>query len=273
MKHCGIVTIALGLLIGASVFAADANKIAAPDVRAEAENVIVPIELNNIIPMTAMDLPLSFSEGVTLVNVSFEGTRSEDFDFKWANIDNENNTVVIGLIPMVYGDNSDLAPGQGAIANLEFSIDSPELEVLEIEPTVIEKPSHELMFVYAGNNAEMKDLQPEFPVIRVVLSEVIPTQNDLLPTEFAIRQNAPNPFNPTTEIRYELPQAAQVQLNVYNILGQKVITLVDAFKEAGYNSVTWNGMDQGGSVVASGMYFYRIEAGEFSKTLKMMMLK
>lgn len=271
MKHYGIVTIALGLLICASVLAADANKIAAPDVRAEAEIVIVPIQLSNSMSMVALDLPLKFSEGVSLVDVSFEGTRSEDFDFKWANINNDDNTVVIGLIPMVYGENKDLAPGEGVIANLEFSIESPSLEVLEIEPTVIDKPSHELMFVYAGESNEMKDAKPEFPVIRVALSEVFP--QEALPMKFDLGQNAPNPFNPTTTLFYDLPQATHVRLDIYNVLGQRVNTLVDDYQEAGFKSVVWNGTDSYGYSVASGMYFYRIEAGEFSKTMKMMMLK
>lgn len=271
MKHYGIVTIALGLLICASVFAADANKIVVSDVRAEAENVIVPINLSNSMSMVALDLPLKFSEGVSLVDVSFEGTRSEDFDFKWANINNDDNTVVIGLIPMVYGENKDLAPGEGVIANLEFSIETPGLEYLEIEPTVIDKPSHELMFVYAGQNNEMKDTEPEFPEIRVALSQVVP--QEALPTKFDLRQNAPNPFNPTTTFWYDLPQATHVRLDIYNVLGQRVNTLVDDYQEAGYKSVVWNGTDSHGYSVASGMYFYRIEAGEFSKTMKMMMLK
>ena len=273
MKHFGIVTIALVLLICTSVFAAEATKIAVNknDISVNVENVVVPINLTNDIAMTAMDLPLKFSEGATLVNVSFEGTRSEDFDFKWAKIDNDNNTVVIGLIPMVYGEGSDLEAGEGVIANLEFSV-APELEILEVETTVIDKPSHELMFVYTVENGEMKDVKPEFPQISVVLSEVLPA-GDLLPTVYNLKQNAPNPFNPTTGISYDLPKASNVRMSIYNVLGQEVTTLMDAFQEAGSHSIVWNGTNNNGTAVASGMYFYRIEAGEFSKTMKMMMLK
>lgn len=272
MKHFGIVVVALVLLAGTSVFAESVNKMAANNIRAEADNVIVPIELSNSIPMTAMDLPLKFSEGVTLVDVSFEGTRSENFDFKWANINNEEHTVVIGLIPMVYGENSDLEAGEGAIANLEFRIDSEDLEVLEVETTTMDKPSHELMFVYADEDANMKESKPEFPVVEIELAKIL-DKIDPLPTTFALRQNAPNPFNPSTRVDYDLPHATNVRMDIYNVLGQKVKTLVDGFQEAGFQSITWNGTNDNGSTVASGMYFYRIEADEFSETKKMMMLK
>ena len=78
-----------------------------------------------------------------------------------------------------------------------------------------------------------------------------------LPTEFSLSQNFPNPFNPTTEILYELPAVSPVVLEVYNELGQKVEVLVDGVVEAGYHSVVWDAKDK-----ASGVYFVRIEVGE-----------
>jgi len=80
--------------------------------------------------------------------------------------------------------------------------------------------------------------------------------------------NHPNPFNPTTEISFALPLAASVRLDVYNIMGQKVTTLLDETLQAGEHSASWDG-----STVASGVYFYRLDAGEFSETRKMMLLK
>ena len=100
-----------------------------------------------------------------------------------------------------------------------------------------------------------------------------------LPTEFSLDQNYPNPFNPTTTIRVALPQAAFVSLKVYNMLGQEVATLMEGEKNAGYVSTVWNGRDQYGSAVASGVYIYRVVArpvsgGEdFVMQKKMMMLK
>jgi hypothetical protein len=271
MRQFGIIMIALVLFICASAVA-DVSKISANNIRAEAENVIVPIELSNSVPMTALDLPMKFSEGVTLVGVTFEGTRSESFDFKWANIDNENNTVVLGMIPNVSGQNSDLEVGEGVIANFEFAIEDEYLEVFSIEPTVIEKPSHEAMFVYSDDGKDMIDVAPEIGAITVEVAALIAPE-DLLPESFGLRQNYPNPFNPDTRIAFDLPKSVNVRIDIFNVLGQKVSTLINEYKEAGTHQVTWNGTSESGGSVASGMYFYRIEADEFSDTKKMMMLK
>ncbi|MBD3168763.1 MAG: T9SS type A sorting domain-containing protein [candidate division Zixibacteria bacterium] len=99
-------------------------------------------------------------------------------------------------------------------------------------------------------------------------------ENDnILPTEFALKQNYPNPFNPTTVIEYALPADANVNLSIYNLMGQKVVTLVDGIQQAGYKSVVWDGNSQYGIRVSSGIYFYRIEAGSFNQTKRMMLLK
>jgi hypothetical protein len=273
MKNFGIITLALVLLFGVSVGAMEAGKLSAVNASMEADNIIVPIELNNNVAMTAMDLPLKFSEGVTLVGVSFDGTRSENFDLKVAKIDNDNNTVVIGLIPMVYGEKPVLEPGSGVIANLEFSITDPTVEDIEIETTSMENPSHDLMFVYSDEERNLVDLQPEFANISVALSEVGGNSSSMLPVKYDLKQNAPNPFNPTTVLSYDLPKASHVSLEVYNVLGQNVKTLVDTYQEAGTNSVMWDGTDNGGTQVASGLYFYRLTADGFQATKKMMMLK
>jgi hypothetical protein len=94
-----------------------------------------------------------------------------------------------------------------------------------------------------------------------------------LPKEFALSQNYPNPFNPSTTVGLALPKASHVRLVVYNTLGQKVATLVDGYMDAGHHTVVWEGRNDGGQQVASGVYFYRLDAGEFHQTRKMMLLK
>ena len=85
--------------------------------------------------------------------------------------------------------------------------------------------------------------------------------------------NHPNPFNPETEIEYNLPSASEVTLKVYNILGREVITLVNEYQPAGQYAVMWDGRDEWGYRVASGVYLYRLQASSLSATRKMLLLK
>ena len=88
-----------------------------------------------------------------------------------------------------------------------------------------------------------------------------------IPEQFGLEQNYPNPFNPSTTISYQLPKVSSVSLSVFNTLGQQVATLVDEKKEPGYYTVRWN------ATVPSGIYFYRLHAGEFVETKKMIHLR
>jgi len=158
------------------------------------------------------------------------------------------------------------------IANFEFAIEDENLEVFSVEPTVIEKPNHQAMFVYSEDGSEMIDITPEIGEITIDVFDLIAAK-EVIPESFGLKQNYPNPFNPETVIEYDLPKSANVRVDIFNVLGQKVVTLVDSYGEAGSHQVTWNGTSESGSSVASGMYFYRIEADEFTETKKMMMLK
>lgn len=95
----------------------------------------------------------------------------------------------------------------------------------------------------------------------------------LLPHRYALDQNYPNPFNPVTTIAYTVETRGPVTIAVYNILGQPIVTIVDEVKPAGAHSVTWDGRDGEGDVMATGIYFYRIQAGDFIETRKMVLLK
>lgn len=96
---------------------------------------------------------------------------------------------------------------------------------------------------------------------------------ELLPHGYALYQNHPNPFNPSTAITFDIPKAASVELKIYNVLGQEICRLVDAFLPAGRHQVTWDGRDRDGSVMASGIYFYTITADRFNDRKKMILLK
>ena len=111
---------------------------------------------------------------------------------------------------------------------------------------------------------------------KLIIFQVITTDipNGLLvPSVFALEQNYPNPFNPETSIHFTVPKMSRVTLAIYDILGRKIRTLLSETKAAGSYNVTWNGKNNQGQPLASGLYFYKLQAGEFSATKKMMLLK
>jgi carboxyl-terminal processing protease len=91
------------------------------------------------------------------------------------------------------------------------------------------------------------------------------------PTTVQLSANYPNPFNPQTRVEYYLPKSMHVKLTIYNIMGQEITTLVDGPREAGYNTVTWSGIDSQGTNVASGVYFYRINTANYVEVRKMVL--
>jgi len=102
--------------------------------------------------------------------------------------------------------------------------------------------------------------------VKGVLTNLVAVEE--APAAFAVAQNSPNPFNPSTTISFSIPEAANVTIEVYNVAGQKIDTVTGEFMNAGSHSVTWDG-----SALSAGVYFYTVKAGEFSKTMKMTLLK
>ena len=95
----------------------------------------------------------------------------------------------------------------------------------------------------------------------------------LTPQVFALHQNYPNPFNPTTTLKYDLPEDAMVNITIYDMIGRVVKTMVNSQQNTGFKSVRWNATNDNGSPVSAGLYLYTIQAGEFKKTKKMVLLK
>lgn len=105
------------------------------------------------------------------------------------------------------------------------------------------------------------------------LSTAIKNRGEASPRGFELRQNYPNPFNPSTTITYTLSQPGEVDLKIFNALGQTVRTFVEAKRAAGEYSVVWDGRDDRGHHVAGGIYYYRLVAGEFRSTKGMLLLQ
>jgi len=105
-------------------------------------------------------------------------------------------------------------------------------------------------------------------VIRDATIQKLMVSRELIPDKYSLEQNYPNPFNPSTKIRYQLPKETKVTIKIYDILGAEVISLVDENKEPGYYEVEFNGID-----LSSGIYIYRMIAGDFVAVKKMILLR
>ena len=109
--------------------------------------------------------------------------------------------------------------------------------------------------------------------MQAILTGVAPGELVKLPQTFALEQNYPNPFNPETLIRYQLPEAARVRLVIYNTLGQRIRVLLDERQPPGYHSIRWDGKDERGRNVGTGVYLCRFQAGDFRQVIKMILVR
>ena len=97
--------------------------------------------------------------------------------------------------------------------------------------------------------------------------------NIVIPSQYTLHQNFPNPFNPVTTLRYELPEQTTVNITIYNMLGRQVRTIINQTQNAGYKSVIWDATNDYGKPVTAGIYLYQIQAVGFIQTKKMVLLK
>ena len=165
----------------------------------------------------------------------------------------DSNTTISSAILPNYGD---LAPGETSAGSRSYIITFSEES----------EPGKDYFFVVDILSDDFYFWSDTFSVELVLGIEDV---DEFLPVAFALRQNYPNPFNPTTIINYELPITNDVELSIYDLLGQKVATLVSEKQNAGYHQIEWDA-----SHFSSGVYFYTIQAGnEFAETKKMLLIR
>jgi len=229
----------------------------------------------------------SGSIGVDLKNNIFVNARNETpyfssslYDYTISNLNSNNNDlyyprgrdnclVRIGTtnyhtLPDWQATGKDL----NSITEMPNFVD-PYLHIAENEETLLESrgiPITDINFDLDGQarHVTTPDIgADEFNGIPVGVEN-----EEALPTEFALEQNFPNPFNPSTTFRYSIPTQSKVVIKVYDILGNEIATLMDEEKPVGTYELTWNAAD-----LSSGIYFYQLNAGEFVSTKKMILLK
>ncbi|MCZ6701886.1 MAG: T9SS type A sorting domain-containing protein [Ignavibacteria bacterium] len=147
------------------------------------------------------------------------------------------------------------------VENCELAVS--EMDTFTTVPVVQDLQSK--IQAFYQNYGTMPPQPPPFPTTIDPVSQIPKTYN--------LYQNYPNPFNPTTTIKYDLPKPDNTKLIIYNILGQRVATLVNENQNAGYYKVVWDGKADRGYQVASGIYFYMLTTGDYKKVKKMVFLR
>ena len=273
----GLVVFAL-MLLGSTVIAGSGIPLSYQVLpNPSANTATVKVYLENNAGMAGVSIPLSFgsaSSDIQCTKIDFTGSRVAHFQ-RFLTTDNQNKRLLIGLIRDL-GENIDdvLPAGEGLVATLYFSSKesgcAPELK-LTSWPLSVDQLYFEMVDDKGNSISDMEIRKGDAPI--PVKPGGTMEAGESKPSHYNLDQNYPNPFNPETVIKFSLPQDSKVTLMVYNILGQVVNTLVDEMLPAGNHSISWDGKNEGGSDVASGVYFYRIKAGDYESIMKMTLLR
>ena len=198
--------------------------------------------VDNIAPEMVMGLNADVADGI--VTLSWDHSQANDF----------SHYVVY------YHNQADLIPSE------ETMIGTHSLPTFE--HNVDEIGEH----YYVVSAVDLNENEGEYSeAVNVTLLSLIDVHG--LPKTFALHQNYPNPFNPNTTIRYDLPEAGNVSIIIYDMMGREVSTLISGQKDAGYHFIQWNGTNSMGYSVAAGVYIYTIQAGQYRDLQKMIFLK
>lgn len=232
----------------------------------------------NDIEITSLRVPLKFdNQYLTCTYVDFSGSFKDPgmegyYEVNGGELEVSYIPAVVHPLPMIMDDS-------GLIATLYFTVDNdaPDTDITidsinqDTEFEQYATTFHLWKRVEVADDAGSATFIPGFVAGNIEVrrpTDVGEDTEDLLPESFALAQNYPNPFNPSTTIFFSLPEKANVTLEIFNLLGQKITTLADQEFPAGKHEMTWDA-----SSAPSGIYFYRISAGAESITRKMLFLK
>jgi hypothetical protein len=194
------------------------------------------------------------------------GASSSGNDFLIDSVTISGTTGVAGTI-LTYGTDEDTTVTADGSGNYSFLVPYDWTGTLTPSMTGYTFIPDTLDFANVLLSTDTNDFAP---------SLILNVEQDLghiIPREYSLDQNRPNPFNPSTLIHFAIPRTASVSLKVYNIVGQEVTVLVIGTLPAGAFRTTWDGTDMNGKTVSSGVYFYRLQAGDYAETKKMLLMK
>ena len=233
----------------------------------------VTVKAYNERSVSRLLIPLSFaSDNISFDSLSVAGTRSASAILIDVPSDNIDKTA---LLSVTFANGDLLAPGSGPVGIMHFTCAS-----IGTTPQVIVDTSAaydtELQFIL-GPIDNYLPTSPDFSPGMITVNLVTDADDDdfgtPLPTEYGLMQNQPNPFNPATTITFALPKQSRVSIEVFNILGEKIRTLVDGALPAGTHSIVFDGCDSYGRELATGVYLYRMKTGQDEYSRKMILLK
>lgn len=235
------------------------------------QSVVLGVYIKNSDYNKGIQVPLSYTYPDLIIDsVSFVGSRVENKFLKIIQFDPAQALINIGAVNLS-GDSLD--SGRGLFASIHITIPPEFPTQVIVFDTVFIPPESHLLFVSASNYSYTPQFTPGKLDNTGDLTDADDETSNILPASFELRQNHPNPFNPTTTISFTLPKQGRLRLEVFNITGQKVRTIADGNQPAGTYSVIFDGCDEKGNQLASGIYFYRITTENDTETKKMIMLK
>lgn len=209
--------------------------------------------------------------------VMVEGSGSTEFNVLWDSADDPNDDQVAYIFQLAGSpdfESNMLMINMNVGTSTEYTADFATLASMLENMGIVVGGSADL---YARIISSDGSNQTEGSVLNLVMKRgtvtAVNNESADLPDSYALLHNYPNPFNPTTTIPYHLPEESHVTLAVYNMLGQRIRTLINGIKPAGRYSVQWNGLNDSGNRVSTGIYFYRIQAGDFTDVEKMVFMK
>lgn len=234
---------------------------------------VLNVTLVNDELLSGLQIPLQFANDLVILDSVVFGARTLGFtgdDILRAdtNLGGTSNTVTLVVVPLQTGT---IAIGSDVIASLYISRNGGSSADTALVTDTIVQPAGGLLL--ADTASATYGFRPQFEAGVVRAGTAVGDDPTLLPMAYDLSQNYPNPFNPSTAFRVSLPVASHVTLDVFNLLGQRVTRLYDAPAPAGYLDIVWDGRDDHGRQVGSGVYFYRVLAGDFRQVRKMVLLK
>lgn len=221
----------------------------------------VDIYLENYVPIYGISFIMNIDQlsGLNLESLIFQngiGGRAEESG--WA-ISVNNNGLILGLSQEV---GIPIQPGEGLLTKLNWNIEELSQITGEINISDVEVSG------YFGS-----ELSSEIGDARDIQSNLSIVKNSVLPNKYLLHDAYPNPFNPITNINYDLPKSEFVSIYIYDLIGREVKRLINKNQISGYKSVQWNATNNFDQPVSAGMYMYSIQAGDFMSTKKMVLLK